>query len=183
MFSSILPDFDLAGGVVGLRGAIAQRNVQRKAGRIVRIIAAEDLAQQVAVPAGQVRDAALRQPERRDLAGQAVVRQFGEGVQRGLQRTLDPDQIGLLAFDVDAGRFDFHAVAHRFRHQFIHGPNLILSSGSRSDRAARCARRQVRKWPRRRGSAHSSEWFPAAAGWSARSADPASPRRAATARA
>ena len=98
----VLPDLDHAGRIVGLRGAIAQRDVQREAGRVIRIIAAEDLRQQIPVAAGQIADAGLTRPKR-SLAGQAVVGQFGKGLQSRLQGILDADQIHLVAVEIECG--------------------------------------------------------------------------------
>ena len=46
-----LPQAELIGHVIGLRYAISKRNVQGESRRVVGIIAAEDLPQQVAIAA------------------------------------------------------------------------------------------------------------------------------------
>src|SRR5260370_29721235 len=76
----VLAYFEHTGDVVGLRSAIANGDVQRKARRVIGIIPAEYLGKQIAIPAGEISDAGLRGSERREVAGQSIVGELREGL-------------------------------------------------------------------------------------------------------
>ena len=61
----VLPQLQFTGHVVGLRRAVAQRNVQRDTRGIVGKVAAEHLRQQVAITAGQISHARRLRAQRR----------------------------------------------------------------------------------------------------------------------
>src|SRR5260370_33328750 len=111
---------ELVGYIVRLGGPVPERNVQRKAHRVVWIIPAEDLPQQVPISTHHewVRDAAGAIGQRVRTSGQCIVCKVGQSLQRGQQRTLAAGEVNKRALEVDSRLLQLRPFGERLLNQF-----------------------------------------------------------------
>ena len=120
----VLPEFDYAGRVIGLGGAISKWNIQGKTGGVIREIAGENLFQHYSIAAGEAGHIAD--------AAQSVIGQFRKDLQRRLQRILYAHEIQLVAVEVNPGLLYFESILQCVRDQVVDGRQVIVS-GNRDD--------------------------------------------------
>jgi len=106
-----LAHLELVSDVVALRGAVAEGNVQLESDRIIGIVAAEKLTQQIAITTPRHKDRVhlytlptLRRVRR---SAEGIVGEVDEGLQRGQQVVFGTQKIDAAAFEIDSGLLDF----------------------------------------------------------------------------
>ena len=119
----------LIGHVIGLRGAIAKRDVQRKASRIVGKIPAENLAQQIAVAAHEGRRR-RRTPDALEAGFtwplKPLLVNSKNACNWGSRRVPGAAQVDHAALHIDLGLLDLGPLRQRLFHQFRGRLEILL---------------------------------------------------------